>query len=59
MTKRKFRFFDVQVSRPLEFVVHSGNGAASSTFNASASRLTEMGAPIELASAATLDLGCL
>jgi phosphomannomutase len=38
---------DVQAFRPLKIVVNSGNGAAGPTFDAIASRLAEMGAPLE------------
>jgi phosphomannomutase len=37
---------DVQALRPLKIVVNSGNGAAGPTFDAIASRLAEMGAPL-------------
>ena len=38
---------DVQAFRPLKLVVNSGNGAAGPTFDAIASRVAEVGAPIE------------
>ncbi len=38
---------DVQAFRPLKIVVNSGNGAAGPTFDAIASRLAAMGAPLE------------
>jgi len=38
---------EVRAFRPLKIVVNSGNGAAGPTFDAIASRLAEMGAPLE------------
>lgn len=44
---RVLSLVDVQSLRPLKIVVNSGNGAAGPTFDAIASRLSEMGAPLE------------
>ena len=40
-------FVDVRALRPLKIVVNSGNGAAGPTFDAIASRLLSLGAPLE------------
>lgn len=44
---RVLSLVDVQALRPLKIVVNSGNGAAGPTFDAIASRLAAMGAPLE------------
>lgn len=44
---RVLSLVDVHALRPLKIVVNSGNGAAGPTFDAIASRLAEMGAPLE------------
>jgi phosphomannomutase len=44
---RVLSLVDVKAFRPLKLVVNSGNGAAGPTFDAIASRLAEMGAPLE------------
>ncbi len=44
---RVLSLVDVQTFRPLKIVVNSGNGAAGPTFDEIASRLAEMGAPLE------------
>jgi phosphomannomutase len=44
---RVLSLVDLQAFRPLKIVVNSGNGAAGPTFDAIASRLSEMGAPLE------------
>lgn len=44
---RVLSLVDVQAFRPLKIVVNSGNGAAGPTFDAIASQLAEMGAPLE------------
>ncbi len=44
---RVLSLVDVPALRPLKIVVNSGNGAAGPTFDAIASRLAEMGAPLE------------
>jgi phosphomannomutase len=44
---RVLSLVDVKAFRPLKLVVNSGNGAAGPTFDAIASRLTAMGAPLE------------
>jgi phosphomannomutase len=44
---RVLSLVDVKALRPLKLVVNSGNGAAGPTFDAIASRLTAMGAPLE------------
>jgi phosphomannomutase len=44
---RVLSLVDVSALRPLKIVVNSGNGAAGPTFDAIASRLTAMGAPLE------------
>jgi phosphomannomutase len=44
---RVLSLVDVRAFRPLKIVVNSGNGAAGPTFDAIASRLAEMCAPIE------------
>ena len=44
---RVLSLVDVQALRSLKIVVNSGNGAAGPTFDAIASRLAEMGAPLE------------
>ncbi len=44
---RVLSLVDVQVFRPLKIVVNSGNGAAGPTVDPIASRLAEMGAPLE------------
>lgn len=43
---RVLSLVDVPALRPLKIVVNSGNGAAGPTFDAIASRLAEMGAPL-------------
>ena len=40
-------FVNVDALRPLKVVVNSGNGAAGPTFDAIATRLTDLGAPID------------
>lgn len=44
---RVLSLVDVPALRPLKIVVNSGNGAAGPTFDAIASRLAAMGAPLE------------
>ncbi len=44
---RVLSLVDVKALHPLKLVVNSGNGAAGPTFDAIASRLAEMGAPLE------------
>ncbi len=44
---RVLSLVDVPAFRPLKIVVNSGNGAAGPTFDAIASRLAEMSAPLE------------
>jgi phosphomannomutase len=44
---RVLSFVDVKTLRPLKIVVNSGNGAAGPTFDALATRLMELGAPLE------------
>ena len=44
---RVLSLVDVKAFGPLKLVVNSGNGAAGPTFDAIASRLEEMGAPLE------------
>jgi phosphomannomutase len=44
---RVLSLVDVPALRPLKIVVNSGNGAAGPTFDAIASRLAEVGAPLE------------
>jgi phosphomannomutase len=44
---RVLSLVDVHAFRPLKIVVNSGNGAAGPTFDAVASRLAEMGVPLE------------
>ena len=44
---RVLSLVEVRAFRPLKIVVNSGNGAAGPTFDAIASRLAEMGAPLE------------
>ncbi len=44
---RVLSLVDVKAFGPLKLVVNSGNGAAGPTFDAIASRLAEMGAPLE------------
>jgi phosphomannomutase len=44
---RVMSLVDIPALRPLKIVVNSGNGAAGPTFDAIASRLAEMGAPLE------------
>jgi phosphomannomutase len=44
---RVLSFVDVEALRPLKIVVNSGNGAAGTTFDAIADRLSFLGAPLE------------
>ena len=44
---RVLSFVDFKALRPLKIVVNSGNGAAGSTFDALADRLSFLGAPLE------------